>query len=274
MRALAAELRTSARTSAPSGSSATSATVGPASSRWALRVPGVLGEAAQHAGGSLSRSQRETWTTSGASAGSVPSWSSSAARSTRPGVPSGGRTSARARRAVREPGRAEDRARPPRAPAPGSWARRRRSRAATSQSLRLVEPLPGERPAGEDVGVGLLDVRSQERPGPARQLVRAGRAPTWQRQTTDRPGLEHRRDQPGGLRVVEVDDVAWAHECRRARRRSRRARPRRSARSALPERAAVARRTVEVVVDPLRDPKNSASPAIISQRTSTPAPRA
>ena len=62
-------LGTSASTSAPSGSSATASRLGPASTRWASR-PAVDRSAKPRITpiGSLSRSQRETWTTSGVSA--------------------------------------------------------------------------------------------------------------------------------------------------------------------------------------------------------------
>ena len=72
---------------------------------------------------------------------------------------------------------------------------------------------------------------------------------------------------------MEVDDVARAHEADELVGVSGEgvlvdgALP-------LPELPAVARSTVEVVVDPLRDPEELDVPVIVTQRTSTPAPRA
>ena len=180
------QLRTPARraapgpppaTSAPSGSSATAATDGPASNRWAVGCRQRSAKQRRTPTGSLSRSQRETWTTSGTCSGIGASWSSSAARSTRPWVPSWRRNTA----ADPPPAARPDRARIAlTASGPISWflAEKASIEGGTTHSFRLVEALPGEGSTREDVGVGRLDVAgagSPRRRGRARSGCRARR---------------------------------------------------------------------------------------------------
>ena len=65
--------------------------------------------------------------------------------------------------------------RPPRPQAPGSSARRHRSRAGTTQIRSGSSPVPGELPAREDVGVGRLRRTAAGTPSVLRQLVRRSR---------------------------------------------------------------------------------------------------
>src|SRR6266511_3643078 len=79
----------SSNVAAPSGSSATPLTTGPTSRRCATSELTCSANAVMTPSMSFMRSQRDTCTTSGASAGGGgPVWSTSAWRSTRPGEPS------------------------------------------------------------------------------------------------------------------------------------------------------------------------------------------
>ena len=83
--------------------------------------------------------------------------------------------------------------------------------------MRGVQPLPGEPPPREDLDVGAVDVRAQERPSLARAVV--GFVDADVRAPDDpHPGVAQRRRQPGRLRIVQDHDVAGADERRAARR--------------------------------------------------------
>jgi hypothetical protein len=129
--------------------------------------------------------------------------------------------------------------------------RERVDRRGDDDPLVRVEVLPDERLAGEDVGVGLLDVRLQEGPRLARKLVR-GVDPDVAAPHDRDAGVADVRDQPGGLRVVEDDRVALAE---RLAQRLAGALQRCLVRRPLlvAERAAVALGAVQPVVDALRD---------------------
>ena len=163
--------RVSARTSAPSGSSATSATDGPASNRCAPGCRTRSVNARSTPAGSLRRSQRETWTTSGTWSGTGPAWSSSAARSTRPWVPVLAHEHGRRPIAVGKARPRQDRAD---GPVSHLLILRREGvdRGRDHPQFPFIEAVPGERSAREHVRVGRFDVRQQEAPGLPSQLVR------------------------------------------------------------------------------------------------------
>ena len=161
---------------------------------------------------SFIRSQRETCTTSGASAGRrVPSRTTAAGAATRAGGPA---------RAVGsdEPGcdeharRTSSRSEILVLGANGSIEGGIDARARRSIHARR------ERPAREDEGVGRLDVRPQEGPralGPLVRLVAADVAAPHDSSASSAT----RADEPGGLRVVDDDDVARSHRGARMRPR-------------------------------------------------------
>ena len=117
--------------------------------------------------------------------------------------------------------------------------------------LVVVEPLPHERLAGEHVGVGLLHVDAQEVPGAAREVVGLV-DPDVATPDHLRARALQRADQPGGLRIVQQDDVVVVDQIDElARVRLQRVLV--GLARLVVERAAVALEAVEVVVDPLRD---------------------
>ena len=117
--------------------------------------------------------------------------------------------------------------------------------------LVVVEPLPHERLAGEHVGVGLLDVDAQEVPRAARDVVGLV-DPDMATPDHLRARALERADQPGGLRVVEQDDVVVVDQVDELARVLLQRVLVGLARLVV-ERAAVAREAMELVVDPLRD---------------------
>jgi hypothetical protein len=119
------------------------------------------------------------------------------------------------------------------------------------EAARAVQSIPEVRLAREDAGIGPADVRQQEIPGAPDDVIGLVDADVA---APDDPvaGFLHRRDQGGGLRVVEVDDVArprTGHDAARARRERLLV----EAPLALAERPAVAGVAVQVVVEALRD---------------------
>ena len=192
---------------------------------------------------SFIRSQRETWTTSGASAGGAPpSRATCARRSTRRGSgrPSGARE-------VRRRQHAEHRLAVERLVLRGERVDRGRDH----REPALVHPPRREPAPREDEPVGLLDVRPDELPRPLRPLVRVVEADV----AAPHDGaavLEQRRDEPCRLRVVDDHDVVGPYRVAdpgEVRRECALVGP------ALggPELASVAGPAVEPVVDPLRD---------------------
>ena len=161
--------------------------------------------------GSLSASQREIWTTAGASSGSGCSSNSSAVRSTRPGRPVVAHERAGAPLAV---GRDE---------AGGVQHGAHRlavevlvlrgehvDRGRDHDDPLAVQPLPRERLAREHVGVGLGDVGLEERPRLAGELVRVVEpdvAAPDHRGALRLERVEHARR----LRVVQDHHVALVH---------------------------------------------------------------
>ena len=202
--------------------------------------------------GSLSASQREIWTTAGASSGSGCSSNSSAVRSTRPGVPSW-RTNRAGRRSPSGATR----------PAASQHGAHRLAveflvlrgehvdRGRDHDDLVAVQPLPRERFAREHVGVGLGDVGLEERPGLAGELVRVVEpdvAAPDHRGALRLERVEHARR----LRVVQDHHVALVH-ARRDLRDIARQHALVRAPGVVVERQAVALGAVQPVVDPLGD---------------------
>ena len=187
--------------------------------------------------GSLSRSHRETWATSGVSSRSSSSSIRRAVRWTSPTLPSSrSNTAPRPMLMVRrQPGRAQHR---------GDAGERHRlvlrrervDRRRDQSDLGGVEALPAEALAREHVGGGRLDVWDQEPPCLAREVV-GGVEPDVRAPDRRHPGLDQRRDHAGGLGIVKQHDVVRAAPARAAARRSScsgprtpRAPPRRAAR--------------------------------------------
>ena len=201
--------------------------------------------------GSFSRSQRETWSTIGSPARSGRPSHTVARRFTRSGVPSSrGNVGTGAVVLLAEPGGVQDR----RARSSGSSSWFLAEKASITGAIRLIlsslEPLPDEGLAREDVGVRLLDVRAQEPPGPARQVAGSVDPDVAAPDHRD-PALLERGDEPGGLGVVDDHDVVVGHQLEefldvRAKRLVV------DPPLLVAELAAVARRVVQVVVDPLR----------------------
>ena len=205
---------TSASTSAPSGSSATAADVRAGEQQMrALSRAQVLGEAGQDTERILEaipprhlREQR------GVEPRAEPLRASGRGGRTNPTLPSSRSNTARC-------GSAWLRARP----AARSTAvtlvndmrlvlgRERVDRRRDDHHARRVEPLPRERLAREHVGVGLFEVRDEEPPRLAREVVgkvEADVRPPDERDVARRP---QPREHPGGLRVVEDHDVTGSH---------------------------------------------------------------
>ena len=81
------------------------------------------------------------------------------------------------------------------------------------RQLGGIEPLPEIEPIGEDEGIGALNVRDQEPPGFAREVV--GRVDAHVRAPDDRhPCLEQPRDHAGRLRIVQQHDVRGTNALR------------------------------------------------------------
>ena len=215
---------------------------------------GVLGEAVDDALGSLRRSQRETCRTmrsSGVQA-RVLDRSSACALDARLAA-----VAALERRLGRPPpstipAAAQDRVHLRRVELL-VLRRERVDRRRDDVTLVVVEPLPHERLAREDVGVGLLDVGAQEVPGRRARGRRARRCPMWQRQITCAPA---RLQRAGSARR----SAGRAGPRRRARRPASHELVAVGSSAALVglallvvERAAVALGAVQVVVEALGD---------------------
>src|SRR5918994_140591 len=84
--------------------------------------------------------------------------------------------------------------------------------------LRRVEALPDEPLAGEDTGIGLLDIAAQKRPALASQIAGVINADVAAPDDLDLSG-DDMGDQTGRLWVVDVDDVPLLNEPRELVRR-------------------------------------------------------
>jgi hypothetical protein len=117
----------------------------------------------------------------------------------------------------------------------------------------LVETLPDELLAGEDVGVGVGHVGAQEIPGGAGQLAGPVDPDVAAPDHLD-VGRNHLRHETGRLRVVDVDDVSRLDQ-RGELVRGLGQGPVIHVALLRPQRPTVSLRLMEAVVDSLRDPE-------------------